>query len=77
MEYEIDMDLCMDYSELVKSWMKCRGIQSDKDSEDLWYDFSIYRKKSVQPQKRTVLYSKRIYLSTRNKHGVKTTRAKV
>lgn len=58
MEYEIDMDLCMDYSELVKSWMKCRGIQSDKDSEDLWYDFFNLQKKSVRPQKRTVLYSK-------------------
>ncbi len=58
MQYEIGMDLCGDYNELVKNWMKHQGIPSDKDGEDLWYEFFNLQKKSVRPQKRAVHYSK-------------------
>lgn len=71
MQYEIDMDLCADYSELVKNWMKCQGIQSDKDGEDLWYDFFNLQKKSVRPQKRTVHYSKEFVCPSEVKLGLK------
>ena len=58
LQYKIEMDLCEDYSEMVQSWMKEHGVQSDKSGEDLWYDFFNLQKKSVRPQKRTVHYSK-------------------
>ena len=58
MQYKIEMDLCEDYSEMVQSWMKEHGVQSDKSGEDLWYDFFNLQKKSVRPQKRAVHYSK-------------------
>lgn len=58
MQYKIEMDLCEDYSEMVQSWMKKHGAQSDKDGEDLWYDFFNLQKKSVRSQKHVVHYSK-------------------
>ena len=58
LQYKIEMDLCEDYSEMVQSWMKEHGVQSDKSGEDLWYDFFNLQKKSVRPQKRAVHYSK-------------------
>lgn len=58
MQYKIEMDLCKDYSELVQGWMKDHGIQSDKDGENLWYEFFNLQKKSIRPQKRIVHYAK-------------------
>lgn len=50
LQYKIEMDLCEDYSEMVQSWMKEHGVQSDKDGEDLWYDFLTYRKNLSVPE---------------------------
>ena len=58
MQYDIEIDLCGDYSELVRNWMKYHGVQSDKNGEDLWYEYLNMQKKSVRPQKRVVHYSK-------------------
>lgn len=48
MQYEITIDLCADYSELVQNWMRCHGIHSDKSGAGLWYEFFNLQKKSVQ-----------------------------
>lgn len=58
LRYKIEMDLCGDYSELVRDWLESQGIQSDKNGENLWYEFFNIQKKSVRPQKRVVYYSK-------------------
>lgn len=71
MQYEITMDLCADYSELVQNWMRCNGVQSDKSGEDLWYDFFNLQKKSVKPQKRTVHYSKEFACPPEVESGLK------
>lgn len=71
LQYEITMDLCADYSELVQNWMRCHGVQSDKSGEDLWYDFFNLQKKSVKPQKRTVHYSKEFACPPEVESGLK------
>ena len=58
LQYKIEMDLCEDYSEMVQSWMKEHGVQSDKDGEDLWYDFFNLQKKSVSPRKNLLVHQK-------------------
>lgn len=71
LQYKIEMDLCEDYSEMVQSWMKEHGVQSDKDGEDLWYDFFNLQKKSVSPQKRIVHYSKEFACPSEVEPGLK------
>ena len=71
MQYKIEMDLCEDYCEMVHSWMKEHGVQSDKDGEDLWYDFFNLQKKSVSPQKRIVHYSKEFACPSEVELGLK------
>ena len=41
LQYEIEIDLCRNYSELVQNWMKCYSVQSDKKEkgEDLRYEY--------------------------------------
>ena len=71
LQYKIEMDLCEDYCEMVHSWMKEHGVQSDKDGEDLWYDFFNLQKKSVSPQKRIVHYSKEFACPSEVELGLK------
>ena len=71
LQYKIEMDLCEDYSEMVQSWMKEHGVQSDKSGEDLWYDFFNLQKKSVSPQKRIVHYSKEFACPSEVELGLK------
>lgn len=71
LQYKIEMDLCEDYSEMVQSWMKEHGVQSDKDGEDLWYDFFNLQKKSVIPRKRIVHYSKEFACPSEVEPGLK------
>lgn len=71
LQYKIEMDLCEDYCEMVHSWMKENGVQSDKDGEDLWYDFFNLQKKSVSPQKRIVHYSKEFACPSEVELGLK------
>ena len=71
LQYKIEMDLCEDYSEMVQSWTKEHGVQSDKSGEELWYDFFNLQKKSVRPQKRTVHYSKEFACPSEVELGLK------
>ena len=71
LQYKIEMDLCEDYCEMVHSWMKEHGVQSDKSGEDLWYDFFNLQKKSVSPQKRIVHYSKEFACPSEVELGLK------
>ena len=71
LQYKIEMDLCEDYCEMVHSWMKEHGVQSDKDGEDLWYDFFNLQKKSVSPRKRIVHYSKEFACPSEVEPGLK------
>lgn len=61
MKYEITMDLCKDYSEMVRERMRQRGFQSNKDGHELWYDFFNLDKKSIHPHRRKVVYSREFY----------------
>lgn len=71
MQYDIEMNLCKDYSEMVQRWMKEYGVQSDKNGEDLWYQFFNLQKKSISPQKRIVHYSKEFACPSEVKMGLK------
>ncbi len=71
MQYEITMDLCRDYSELVQSWMRQQEIQSDKIGEDLWYEFFNLQKKKIKPQKRKVWFSNEFSCQADFQNGLK------
>lgn len=71
MQYDIEMDLCSDYTELVQDWMNDHGVKSDKTGEDLWYEFFNLRKKSVSPQKRIVHFSKEFVCPPEVEAGLK------
>lgn len=70
MQYEIEMDLCQDYTEIVQDWMRKRGIQSKKTGEELWYDYYNFLAKHVTPQKRKVNYPKDFTCPSKAKHGL-------
>lgn len=71
LDYEIEMDLCKDYSELVRNWMKNCGIHSEKDGENLWYDFLNLQIKFVMPRMRRVHYAKEFTCPLEVKLGFK------
>lgn len=71
LKYNISMDLCSDYSSMVKCRMPKNGIETDKTGWDLWYDFFNLQKKSVRPQKRMVHYSKEFTCPAEVERGLK------
>ena len=50
MQYDIEMDLCSDYTELVQDWMNDHGVKSNKTGKDLWYEFFNLRKNLSVPR---------------------------
>lgn len=56
--YELEIDLCKDYGEMIQRWMTEQGFCSNKNGMDLWYEFFNLQKKTIRPRKRNVLYSK-------------------
>lgn len=57
-EYKIKMDLCEDYSRLIRKLMEVEGITTEKTGFDLWCDYFNLLKKHILPKKRNVLFSK-------------------
>lgn len=57
--YNMIIDLCADFTRLIKYWFETneRSIVNKKDKE-LWYEYFILRKKTIDIKKRKVLYSK-------------------
>lgn len=58
LRYNLSMNLCADYSNMVKAWMQGNGIRSDKTGWELWYDYFNLQKKTIKARKRNVLFSK-------------------
>ena len=57
LRYNVSMDFCLDYSNMVKVWMQKNGIKTDKAGWDLWYEFFNLQQKTVRARKRKVLFS--------------------
>ena len=69
--YKIHMDLCGDYSNMIRSWLKQRGIQTKANKEwDLWYGYFNLNKKLIRPRKRRVWYSKEFLCPEENQKGL-------
>lgn len=58
LRYNLSMNLCADYSNMIKAWMQKNGVKSDKTGWDLWYDYFNLQKKTIRVRKRNVLFSK-------------------
>ena len=56
-ERQVIMDLCEDYSQMVRLCLLERGIKSDKTGTDLWYDFFNLQKKTINATPRSTLVS--------------------
>ena len=57
-QYSITMDLCADFSGMVKDWLSQSGIETNKAGQELWYDYFNIQMKTVRPKKRQVFFSK-------------------
>lgn len=65
------MDLCDDYSKMIRTWFKRNRIAIKATNEqDLWYGFFNLQKKQIYPRKRKVLYSKEFYCPPENRKGL-------
>lgn len=58
LKYEIVIDLCKDYTDIVRAQLAARHIFSTQDGEKLWYEYFNLLKKSIPRKKRTVKISK-------------------
>lgn len=58
LRYNISMNLCNDYSNMVLNWMKYLGKSSKKTGWDIVYEYFNLNKKVLLPHKRNVFFSK-------------------
>ena len=70
LRYDISMDLCKDYSQLVLVWMKRKGVVSNKTGWDLWYEFFNLQKKTIKPRTRKVNFSKEFFCPKNHQQGL-------
>ncbi|WP_144064169.1 hypothetical protein [Faecalibacterium sp. An58] len=69
--YKVSMDLCEDYSNLVRYRLKQQGIKTKARQEfELWYEYFNLRKKMITPRKRHVWYSKEFQCPEENRKGL-------
>lgn len=68
LRYSICMDLCDDYSGMIKYWLSKRGTQTKSSGMDLWYEFLNLRKNSKSTKTQGALFSKvkRNFLGSRS-----------
>lgn len=72
LRYDISMDLCSDYSNMVRHWMLKRGFETNKTGRDLWYDYFNLQKKTIRARKRKVFFSKEFTCPSDLKNGLST-----
>ena len=69
--YKISMDLCEDYSNMLRYRLKQQGVKIKAKQEfDLWYEYFNLQKKMVKPRKRHVWYSKEFQCPEENRKGL-------